>query len=119
MFGFMRSGPRVERIAPKDAVARVAAGAAVLIDVREQAEVAQSGIAAGALHVPLGQIMQKCDLAKPAFPVLAEGKPIILYCASGGRSQRAGEALKAMGYGEVYNLGGLSDWVSGGGKVTR
>lgn len=42
--------------------------------------------------------------------------PIVLYCASGGRSALAAESLGRMGYTEVYSLaGGLSAWTAGGG----
>jgi rhodanese-related sulfurtransferase len=50
---------------------------------------------------------------------LARDKPVILYCASGGRSALAGKALKDLGYGEVYNLGAFKDWAEGGGEVER
>lgn len=121
MFGFKRSGgPQVQRIAPRDAVARVAAKQAVLLDVREPDEIAQSGLAEGAFLVPLGTVMERCGLGQADRPAgLAADTPVILYCAAGGRAQRAGEALIAMGYTDVSNLGGLSDWIAGGGKVTR
>lgn len=121
MFGFRRQGgPRVERIAPRDAVARVVAGQAVLIDVREPDEIARTGIAEGAIAVPLGQIGRRCDPARADRPAgLSPETPVILYCAAGGRAQRAGEALIALGYVDVSNLGGLSDWIAGGGKVRR
>ena len=48
-----------------------------------------------------------------------KAKPIILYCASGGRSALAGKLLKDMGYEKVYNLGGFKDWVEAGGKVDK
>lgn len=120
MFGFTRTGgPRVERIAPKEAVARAAAGEVVVLDVREAPELAQTGIAEGAVHVPLAEVAQRCDPAHGQVPGLSKDRPVVIYCAAGGRAGRAGEALIAMGYTEVYNLGGISDWQAGGGKVTR
>jgi rhodanese-related sulfurtransferase len=38
----------------------------------------------------------------------------MLYCASGGRSALAGNTLREMGYGSVYNLGGFKDLVEAG-----
>jgi rhodanese-related sulfurtransferase len=40
-------------------------------------------------------------------PELRKDRPIILYCASGGRSALSGKVLKDMGYEQVYNLGAL------------
>ena len=42
-----------------------------------------------------------------------------MYCASGGRAALSGQALKEMGYDEVYNLGGFSDWAESGGAVDK
>ena len=49
----------------------------------------------------------------------AKDKTVILYCASGGRAALSGQALKEMGYDEVYNLGGFSDWAESGGAVEK
>ncbi len=122
MFSFLNrgAGPRVERIAANEAVARSAAGEIIIIDVREQAEVAASGKAQGALHVPLMTLAMRCDPRSPeCLPELDPAKPVALYCASGGRSHRAGEMLISMGYAEVYNIGGLYDWHAAGGAITR
>jgi rhodanese-related sulfurtransferase len=42
---------------------------------------------------------------------------VIVYCASGGRAALAGQVLKELGYGEVYNLGAFKDWADGGGAI--
>jgi rhodanese-related sulfurtransferase len=52
-------------------------------------------------------------------PHFAKDKTVIVYCASGGRSALAGQALKEMGYGEVYNLGAFKDWADSGGAIDR
>lgn len=119
MFGMGR-GPKVQRIAPADAVRMAAAGEVTLLDVREAAELSASGKAMGALHVPLMGVANKCDPNNPAcLKGLSVDKPVVVYCAAGGRAERAGAELLSMGYQTAYNLGGLSDWVSGGGKVER
>ncbi len=126
MFNFLRpSGPagaRVERLDAREAVAKTAAGEIVLIDVRDGNELRASGKAKGALHVPLMSLKMKCDPASPeCLPELkaaqAAGKPIAVYCASGARSQGAGQMLLQMGYGPVYNIGGLYDWHAAGGAL--
>lgn len=120
MFSFLKasSGPRVERIAGADAVARAQKGELIVIDVRDINELRASGKAKGALHIPLMLLKAKAD---PASNELMKGlsvdKPVALYCASGARSQAAGNMMLQMGYKEVYNIGGLGDWKAGGGLV--
>jgi len=109
----------VPKISGKEAQDMVANGA-VLVDIRDSAELAQTGKAAGALHIPRGSLEFKADLSAPsADKTLAHDKPVILHCASGGRAALAGKLLKDMGYQKVYNLGGFKDWVEAGGKVEK
>ena len=109
----------VPKISGKEAQDMIADGA-VIIDVRDSAEVAQTGKAAGAIHIPRGSLEFKADLSTPtAEKSLAFDKPVILHCASGGRAALAGKLLKDMGYEKVYNLGGFKDWVEAGGKVEK
>jgi rhodanese-related sulfurtransferase len=49
----------------------------------------------------------------------AKDKTVILYCASGGRSALSGQALKELGYAEVYNMGAFKDWVESGGAIEK
>lgn len=110
----------VPRITPAQAQELIAKGNAVLVDVREAAEVQQSGKAAGAVHVPRGLLEFAADPKAPQHDARFDTeKTVILYCAAGGRAALAGQALKEMGYGEVYNLGGFKDWVDGGGAVEK
>ena len=119
MFGFRRPAPSPALTVPEVAQ-RVAAGEMLLIDVRDHGEVAQSGTAKGALHIPLMRLPTVADPRHPDFDTrLAGDKPVALYCASGARSGMAANVLQKLGYGETYNLGGLSHWVAGGGAVTR
>jgi len=109
----------VPKISGKEAQEMVAAGA-VLVDIRDSAELAQTGKAAGSVHIPRGSLEFKADLSAPtAEKSLAFDKPVILHCASGGRAALAGKLLKDMGYQKVYNLGGFKDWAESGGKVDK
>ena len=109
----------VPRISGKEAQEMVANGA-LLVDVRDGTEVAASGKAAGALHVPRGSLEFKADVTAPtADKNFALDRPVILHCASGGRAALAGKLLKDMGYQKVFNLGGFKDWVEAGGKVEK
>ena len=110
----------VPKISGTDAIDMVAKGDAVLIDIRDSAELATTGKAEGSVHIPRGSLEFKADLSTPsADKSLAFDKPVILHCASGGRAALAGKLLKEMGYEKVYNLGGFKDWVEAGGKVEK
>jgi rhodanese-related sulfurtransferase len=110
----------VPAIAPQEAAALVAAGKAVVVDVREAAELQASGKVAGAVHVPRGLLEFKADPQSPAHDAAFDpGKTVILYCASGGRSALAGQTLKELGFKDVRNLGAFKDWAESGGAVEK
>jgi rhodanese-related sulfurtransferase len=118
MFGFKRQ--TAPALPVSDAVAQVAAGEIVLIDVRDHSEVAQTGKAESALHIPLMRLPTMADPRHPDFDTrLVSDKPIALYCASGARSGMAANILKKLGYPQTYNIGGLHNWAAAGGKITR
>lgn len=109
----------VPSISPQEAREKIDEGALV-VDVRDVAEVEQSGKVAGALHIPRGMVEFRADPDTPYFDKnFAKDRPVILYCAAGGRAALAGQALKEMGYQEVYNLGGFRDWADSGGAVEK
>jgi rhodanese-related sulfurtransferase len=110
----------VPAIAPDETAALVAAGKAVVVDVRDGTEVQASGKVKGARHVPRGLLEFKADPESPMYdPALQREKTIIVYCASGGRSALAGKTLKDMGYSDVRNLGGFQDWAASGGAIEK
>jgi len=107
----------VPAISGADAHAKLADGA-LLLDVRDASELTSAGRAAGSHHISRGLLEFRADPASPmADPELRMDRVIILHCASGGRAALAGKLLKDMGYKEVYNLGGLKDWVDAGGAL--
>jgi rhodanese-related sulfurtransferase len=109
----------VPKISGTQAQEMVAKGA-ILVDVRDGTEVAASGKAAGAIHIPRGSLEFKADPSSPtAEKSLSTDKTVILYCASGGRAALAGKLLKDFGYDKVFNVGGFKDWVEAGGKVEK
>ena len=108
----------VPRISPAQAQDLVASGQAVMIDVRDAPEVEKSGKVAGALHISRGMLEFRADPDSPYHDKnLRKDRPVILYCASGGRSALSGKTLKDLGYAEVYNLGTFKDWVENGGPI--
>lgn len=109
---------KVPRIAPDALEARMAAGDVLLVDVRDGAEIAASGKIKGAVEVSRGMLEFRADPASPYHdPRFSPDKTVVLYCASGGRSALAGEALLDLGYGEVLNLGGFKEAEAAGLEV--
>ena len=110
----------VPRVSLEQAQELIAKGNTLVVDVRDAPEVEQSGKVAGAVHVPRGMLEFRADPESPYHDQnFAKDKTVIVYCASGGRSALSGQALKELGYGEVYNLGAFKDWAEGGGAVDK
>jgi rhodanese-related sulfurtransferase len=110
----------VPRITPAQAQELIDEGNAVVVDVRDAPEVEQSGKVAGAVHIPRGMLEFRADPESPYYDQsFAKDKTVIVYCAAGGRAALSGQALKEMGYGEVYNLGGFKDWAEAGGAIDK
>ncbi|WP_170519228.1 rhodanese-like domain-containing protein [Ruegeria atlantica] len=108
----------VERV-DTDFAQQVMEQGGLLLDVRDAVELQQTGRANGAHHIPRSMLEFRADDSLQSHdPELRKNRPIVLYCAAGGRAALAGKLLKDMGYEQVYNLGGLPDWVNGGGEVS-
>ena len=110
----------VSRISREQAQELIGKGNTLVVDVRDAPEVEQSGKVAGAVHVPRGMLEFRADPESPYHdPNFAKDKTVIVYCGSGGRSALSGQALKELGYAEVYNLGAFKDWAEAGGAVDK
>jgi rhodanese-related sulfurtransferase len=84
----------------------------VLLDVRRPDEVAQ-GVIPGAKHIVLDELPAKADM-------LLKDKPLVVYCAKGGRAAQACAFLAAKIFKELYNLeGGIEAWQNEGGAVVQ
>ncbi len=91
----------------------VDSGQATLLDLRTPAETRKGQIAGSS----------SIDFLDPSFAGkvarLEKGRPLLVYCASGGRSAKAAERLRGMGFSKVYDLaGGIRAWQSKGYAVT-
>jgi rhodanese-related sulfurtransferase len=107
----------VERVDLAEAQDLIAKGA-LLLDVRDGPEVEKTGLAKGAHHVSRGMLEFRADAGTPFHDkAFDKDRPVVLYCASGGRAALAGKLLIDMGYKKVVNLGGLKDWAEQGGEV--
>lgn len=74
---------------------------AVLLDVRNADEFRRGHIP-GAINMPVDSIESIVKKVKK------KDTPIYSYCLSGARSGRAVSALKALGYTNVINIGGIN-----------
>ena len=72
---------------------------ATIIDVRRPGEFSM-GCVEGSVNIPLDQVPHKIEAFK------AMKKPLVLCCASGGRSGQAVDFLAANGVEDLYNGGG-------------
>ena len=91
---------------------------AVIIDVREESEVNNLGIVKGAIHIPRGLLEFKLEPNSINNPNnINRETNILIYCAGGYRSALAAKTLKDLGFKNVFNLGGFSDWVAAGGEI--
>lgn len=85
---------------------------AIIIDVRTPEEV-NAGMIEGAEHIDF----YNSDFADQLNQLDPE-KPVLVYCAAGGRSGKAMEIMHEKGFKEVYNLaGGFRGWSAGGFPV--
>jgi len=99
-----RNRPRLAAVTPAEAHEVVSRGDGILVDVREPNEW-QAGRAAGARHIPLGQLATRAA-------ELPKDRPVYLICASGSRSQLAAEMLHRAGFVCPINVsGGTGAWL--------
>ena len=76
----------------------------IILDVREQDEY-------DAGHIPGAIVISHEEIAEKAEEVLTDKEQLILvYCRSGRRSKIAAEALVELGYTNIKEFGGISDW---------
>lgn len=77
----------------------------IVLDVREQGEY-DGGHIPGAVLLPVGTIDE--DTAAAVIP--EKETAVLVYCRSGNRSKTASAALAELGYTQVYEFGGITDW---------
>lgn len=82
---------------------------AVVIDVREDWEIAATTLIPGARHLPLARL-----LADPASVIAgdAPAHPLVITCHGEGRAQQAAEALRDAGVEASVLAGGMSGWLA-------
>ncbi|MFT3713677.1 MAG: thioredoxin domain-containing protein [Archangium sp.] len=109
---FVATAVFAEDLAPADWKARAEKGDVLILDVRTPGEVAKGKIAnASVIDFNGGNFEKKVAL-------MSREKPVLVYCASGGRSSRAMELMTKLGFKHVDNLsGGMRAWQAAGYAV--
>ncbi|MDH5612783.1 MAG: rhodanese-like domain-containing protein [Gammaproteobacteria bacterium] len=75
---------------------------AQLIDVRSTMEFDQ-GALNGAINLPINTIQHNTG-------VIDQSRPVLLYCRSGHRSGAVKQFLISLGFQDVYNIGGYTNY---------
>lgn len=79
-----------------------------LVDVRTAEE-----YAAGHIGNAVNFNVVQGDNFLEQIKTLDKDKPVYLYCKAGGRSNRAAQLLKEMGFADIFDYsGGYNDWVT-------
>jgi rhodanese-related sulfurtransferase len=81
----------------------------VLLDVREDDEW-QRGHAAGARHIPMGEVPARIGEIDP-------GAQLFVVCHLGGRSARVAQYLAQNGYAPINVSGGMQAWADAGWPI--
>jgi rhodanese-related sulfurtransferase len=110
---------RIENLTVEQMAAEIAREDAVIVDIREPQERADSGVIAGAIAAPRGMLEFYADPTSPYHkPEFETDKRVLLYCASGGRSALGAATLQELGYEQVAHLdGGFKAWTAAGMPV--
>ena len=106
------SSSSVQAVSPQDWLAKSQQQGVVIVDVRTPGEYAQ-GHVDGAINIDVEGTSFEQGIA-----ALDPNAPVLVYCHSGRRSALAAQALVQAGFTQVYDMGGLQDWVAAGLPVT-
>lgn len=103
----------MQSITIQDLHAETLAPTGVIVDARSAGEYSQ-GHVPGAINLPHDQAAARAEAAVP------HGQPVFVYCAKGGRAQRAAMVLAELGH-EVRFVtgGGMPDWARMGFPVAQ
>jgi rhodanese-related sulfurtransferase len=99
--------------------ARVAAGTALLVDIRDPRELSRDGSIKDAFHAPRGMLEFWIDPSSPYHkPELTTDKTLVFFCASAWRSALSVKTLQDMGVENIAEMdGGFGAWKKSGRDV--
>ncbi len=105
---------KYQAVSPMEATGLINRQDAVLLDVRETHEY-NAGHIADSVHIPLAKLASRLNELESH-----KGKPIIVLCQTGNRSNSACNSLIKGGFETVYSLrGGLVEWQGANLPVVR
>jgi len=79
----------------------------IILDVRTKDEYNEKHIE-GAILLPVTVVAERVESLIPD-----KDTTILVYCRSGNRSATASAELVSLGYTDVYDFGGIIDWIYG------
>jgi rhodanese-related sulfurtransferase len=109
----------IQNLTVEETASELVASNVVLVDIREPEERTASGTIPGAIHAARGMLEFYADSTSPYHrPEFETDRRVILYCASGGRSALATQALQGLGFTHTAHLdGGFKAWAAAGKPV--
>jgi rhodanese-related sulfurtransferase len=114
---------RLDRLSPAAAAEAAATGAAVLVDVRSEAQRARDGAIPGAVCHPRNVLEWRVDPASShADPRLSADldATLVIVCDEGYQSSLAAATLQDLGFARATDLvGGFQAWRAAGLPVER
>jgi rhodanese-related sulfurtransferase len=110
----------VDRIEVGEGIKKHKNGNTLFIDVRDSADIINTGTIANCLRIPRGMMEFVADELSPLHNEnLAKDKEIILVCGAGGMAALTGKTLVEMGYTQIKNVGAIGDWIEAGGPTEK
>ncbi len=116
----MDAKSRVGSVTAAETAEKLAAGSAVVVDVRQSTEW-DHGHIDGSVPAPRGLLEFFADPVSPRHAeAMDPARPTIVVCHSGARAALAAATLQDMGFADVSILeGGLAAWLEAGLPVTE
>ncbi|HIB36123.1 rhodanese-like domain-containing protein [Mesonia sp.] len=103
----------IEMITPDEADKLSKMDEVQLLDVRTEAEFGEE-------HLLNAQNIVYDESFSEKIEDLDKEKPVIVYCKSGGRSEKCAQILKDSGFVKIYDIkGGITEWKFKGKKTEK
>jgi rhodanese-related sulfurtransferase len=110
----------VEKIDVGEGIKKHKGGETIFIDVRDSADISNTGTISNCLRIPRGMMEFVADDTSPLHNKnLSKDKEIVLVCGAGGMAALSGKTLIEMGYKQIKNVGAIGDWIEAGGPIEK
>ncbi|MGI8927772.1 MAG: rhodanese-like domain-containing protein [Tepidiformaceae bacterium] len=116
-----RAKSRIQNLSVEEFERELAAGEALVVDLREPEEVKENGRIPGSVHVPRGMLEFRADPSSTYhLEPFQPDRRVLLHCSAGGRSALGAVALQELGYTNVGHLeGGMQAWTKAERPIER